>query len=29
MIREFLKWDYELRNFVQLEAVVDRACPSP
>ncbi len=24
MIREFLKWDYELRNFVQLEAVVDR-----
>ncbi len=25
MIREFLKWDYELRNFVQLEAVVDRA----
>jgi acetolactate synthase-1/2/3 large subunit len=25
MVREFLKWDYELRNFVQLEAVVDRA----
>ncbi len=25
IIREFLKWDYELRNFVQLEAVVDRA----
>jgi acetolactate synthase-1/2/3 large subunit len=25
MIREFLKWDYELRNFVQLESVVDRA----
>jgi len=25
MIREFLKWDYELRNYVQLEAVVDRA----
>ena len=25
LIREFLKWDYELRNFVQLEAVVDRA----
>jgi acetolactate synthase-1/2/3 large subunit len=25
MIREFLKWDYELRSFVQLEAVVDRA----
>jgi len=25
MIREFLKWDYELRNFVQLEPVVDRA----
>ncbi|MFI5338698.1 MAG: thiamine pyrophosphate-requiring protein [Candidatus Methylomirabilales bacterium] len=25
MIREFLKWDYELRNFIQLEAVVDRA----
>ena len=24
MIREFLKWDYELRNVVQLEAVVDR-----
>lgn len=24
MIREFVKWDYELRNFVQLEAVVDR-----
>ena len=25
MIREFLKWDYELRNFVQLQDVVDRA----
>ncbi len=25
ILREFLKWDYELRNFVQLEAVVDRA----
>jgi acetolactate synthase-1/2/3 large subunit len=25
LIREFLKWDYELRNFVQLEGVVDRA----
>ncbi len=25
LIREFLKWDYELRNFIQLEAVVDRA----
>jgi acetolactate synthase-1/2/3 large subunit len=25
LIREFLKWDYELRNFVQLEDVVDRA----
>ncbi|MGH7356868.1 MAG: thiamine pyrophosphate-requiring protein, partial [Candidatus Rokuibacteriota bacterium] len=25
MVREFVKWDYELRNFVQLETVVDRA----
>ena len=25
MIREYVKWDYELRNFDQLEAVVDRA----
>lgn len=25
MVREFVKWDYELRNVVQLEAVVDRA----
>jgi acetolactate synthase-1/2/3 large subunit len=25
MIREFVKWDYELRNFSQLETVVDRA----
>src|SRR5207247_3730870 len=25
MIREFVKWDYELRNFAQLETVVDRA----
>src|SRR6059036_669909 len=25
MIREFVKWDYELRNFTQLETVVDRA----
>jgi acetolactate synthase-1/2/3 large subunit len=25
MLREYLKWDYELRNAVQLEAVVDRA----
>src|SRR5438552_94033 len=25
MIREFVKWDYELRNFGQLETVVDRA----
>jgi acetolactate synthase-1/2/3 large subunit len=24
-IREFVKWDYELRNFAQLETVVDRA----
>jgi len=23
--REFVKWDYELRNFTQLETVVDRA----
>ena len=25
MVREFCKWDYELRNAAQLEAVVDRA----
>jgi len=25
MMREWVKWDYELRNFVQLETVVDRA----
>ena len=25
MVRETVKWDYELRNSVQLEAVVDRA----
>src|SRR5207253_116307 len=25
MVREFVKWDYELRNFIQLETVVDRA----
>ncbi len=25
MVREFCKWDYELRNFEQLEAVIDRA----
>src|SRR5262245_17864830 len=25
IIREFVKWDYELRNFPQLETVVDRA----
>jgi acetolactate synthase-1/2/3 large subunit len=25
MFREFVKWDYELRNFSQLETVVDRA----
>ncbi|RMF94001.1 MAG: thiamine pyrophosphate-requiring protein, partial [Nitrospinota bacterium] len=25
LIREFVKWDYELRHFSQLEAVVDRA----
>jgi len=25
LAREFVKWDYELRNFVQLETVVDRA----
>ena len=24
LIREFVKWDYELRNFTQLETVVDR-----
>jgi acetolactate synthase-1/2/3 large subunit len=25
MFREWVKWDYELRNYAQLEAVVDRA----
>jgi len=25
MVREFVKWDYELRNFLQLETVVYRA----
>jgi acetolactate synthase-1/2/3 large subunit len=25
MVREFVKWDYELRNFAQLETVVRRA----
>ena len=25
MVREYVKWDYELRNFLQLEQVVDRA----
>ncbi|OGL03962.1 MAG: hypothetical protein A3E31_18160 [Candidatus Rokubacteria bacterium RIFCSPHIGHO2_12_FULL_73_22] len=25
MLREFVKWDYELRNLAQLETVVDRA----
>src|SRR5881397_3431867 len=25
MVREFVKWDYELRGFTQLETVVDRA----
>jgi acetolactate synthase-1/2/3 large subunit len=25
MVREYVKWDYELRNITQLEAVVDRA----
>jgi acetolactate synthase-1/2/3 large subunit len=25
LVREFVKWDYELRNFNQLETVVDRA----
>src|SRR5262249_62116413 len=25
MVREFVKWDYELRQAVQLESVVDRA----
>src|SRR5215472_15639060 len=25
MLREYVKWDYELRNSVQLESVVDRA----
>jgi len=24
MLREYVKWDYELRNFTQLETVVDR-----
>ncbi len=25
MLREYVKWDYELRNFTQVEKVVDRA----
>jgi acetolactate synthase I/II/III large subunit len=25
LVREFVKWDYELRNFTQIETVVDRA----
>lgn len=25
LVREFVKWDYELRNFTQVETVVDRA----
>ena len=25
LVREFVKWNYELRNFAQLETVVDRA----
>ena len=25
MLREIVKWDYELRNGVQLETVIDRA----
>ena len=25
LVREFVKWDYELRNFSQVETVVDRA----
>ena len=25
MLREYVKWDYELRNFTQLEKVMDRA----
>jgi len=25
MVREYVKWDYELRNFAQIEKVVDRA----
>jgi acetolactate synthase-1/2/3 large subunit len=25
MVREYVKWDYELRNFTQLEEVVDRS----
>jgi acetolactate synthase I/II/III large subunit len=25
IVREFVKWDYELRNFSQLESVLDRA----
>src|SRR5262245_45684 len=26
MVREYVKWDYELRSPLQIEAVVDRAC---
>src|SRR5207237_3659316 len=29
MLREMVKWDYELRNGAQLETVVDRALTSP
>ena len=25
LVREFVKWDYELRNFSQIETIVDRA----
>ncbi len=25
MVREYVKWDYELRNFAQVEKIVDRA----
>ena len=25
IVREFVKWDYELRNFTQVETIVDRA----
>src|SRR5260370_40395463 len=29
IVREFVKWDYELRNFAQLETPVDRAPARP